>query len=88
MSGTRTISPALFTTVFATGVRSQWLHGYFIWVVLVILALIGWVVVNWFVDDIEGEGSKADIIVEQFSSEGENDGANGTNGKGNGNTQS
>ena len=39
-------------------------------------------------DDIEGEGSKADIIVEQFSSEGENDGANGTNGKGNGNTQS
>lgn len=40
VSGIRAVSPALFTSLFAVGVRTQWVWGYFIWVVLAVIALI------------------------------------------------
>ncbi|RYC65184.1 hypothetical protein CHU98_g1067 [Xylaria longipes] len=38
-SGLRSFSPALFASLFAVGARNQFLHGYFVWVILFILAL-------------------------------------------------
>lgn len=39
VSGLRSFSPALFASLFAVGVGNQFLSGYFIWVIMVILAL-------------------------------------------------
>ncbi|RAH49754.1 MFS transporter [Aspergillus brunneoviolaceus CBS 621.78] len=39
VSGLRAFNPALFTTLFALGARSQWLGGYAIWGLMVVLAL-------------------------------------------------
>lgn len=36
----RSIGPALFTSIFAIGVRSQIIWGYLVWVVLIGVALI------------------------------------------------
>ncbi|KAK1768433.1 MFS general substrate transporter [Phialemonium atrogriseum] len=38
VSGTRAFSPALFTSLFAIGARTQWLWGYSIWVVMTLVA--------------------------------------------------
>ncbi|KAJ9143611.1 MFS general substrate transporter [Coniochaeta hoffmannii] len=38
VSGIRSFSPALFTSLFAVGARTQWLSGYAIWVLLTVLA--------------------------------------------------
>ncbi|KAI1171077.1 major facilitator superfamily transporter [Nemania sp. FL0916] len=38
-SGLRSFSPALFASLFAVGAGSQFFYGYFVWVILVILAL-------------------------------------------------
>ncbi|KAI0546163.1 major facilitator superfamily transporter [Xylaria curta] len=38
VSGLRSFSPALFASLFAVGVRNQYLSGYFVWVILFILA--------------------------------------------------
>ncbi|KAI0453523.1 major facilitator superfamily transporter [Xylaria acuta] len=38
-SGLRSFSPALFASLFAVGARNQFLYGYFVWVILLILAL-------------------------------------------------
>jgi hypothetical protein len=38
-SALRMIAPALFSSIFATGVRTQFLNGYLVWVVLVLLSL-------------------------------------------------
>lgn len=66
------------------------------WLILIILAVAGLLVVKFGVEDIEGEGSKSDVIVEHFSNEPayedaienengiQNGAVNGT-GKGNGN---
>jgi hypothetical protein len=37
-SGMRSFSPALFTSLFAIGARTQWLSGYAIWVLMTVLA--------------------------------------------------
>ncbi|KAI0189003.1 major facilitator superfamily domain-containing protein [Xylaria flabelliformis] len=39
VSGLRSFSPALFASLFAVGVRNQYLSGYFVWVILFILAV-------------------------------------------------
>jgi len=39
VSGLRAVSPALFSSLYAWGARTQWLAGYAIWVLLVALAL-------------------------------------------------
>ncbi|KAK8101876.1 permease of the major facilitator superfamily [Apiospora kogelbergensis] len=38
LSGLRAFTPALFTSIFAVGANSQFLGGYFVWVLLVLLA--------------------------------------------------
>ena len=38
-SALRSFAPAMFTTLFALGARTQWLWGYAIWVLMVVLAL-------------------------------------------------
>jgi hypothetical protein len=38
-SGLRSFSPALFASLFAVGVGNQFFFGYFIWVIMVVLAL-------------------------------------------------
>ncbi|KAI3318771.1 MFS general substrate transporter [Xylariaceae sp. AK1471] len=38
-SGLRSFSPALFSSLFAVGARNQFFFGYFIWVIVVVLAL-------------------------------------------------
>ncbi|KAI1494056.1 major facilitator superfamily transporter [Biscogniauxia mediterranea] len=38
-SALRSFSPALFTSLFAVGVGRQWLWGYFVWAILIALAL-------------------------------------------------
>jgi hypothetical protein len=39
-SALRAIAPALFTTLFAVGVRDQILRGYFVWLLMAIIAVI------------------------------------------------
>ncbi|KAK1781218.1 MFS general substrate transporter [Copromyces sp. CBS 386.78] len=39
VSGVRSFSPALFASLFAISARTQWLWGYAIWVLMVLLAL-------------------------------------------------
>ncbi|ETN39537.1 uncharacterized protein HMPREF1541_05763 [Cyphellophora europaea CBS 101466] len=39
VSGIRSFSPALFTSIFAVGVEHQIVYGYLIWIVLAVLAL-------------------------------------------------
>lgn len=38
-SGLRAVAPALFASLFATGVKEQIFKGYLAWVILVILAI-------------------------------------------------
>lgn len=43
----RSFAPALFTSLFALGARTQWLWGYAIWVVMVLMALWFTVASRW-----------------------------------------
>lgn len=55
----RSFAPALFTTLFAIGARTQWLKGYAIWVLMVLMAL-GFTVMTRFMP----EKSKGKTAVE------------------------
>lgn len=50
VSGVRSFSPALFASLFAISARTQWLWGYAIWVLMVLLAL-GYTVVSRYMPD-------------------------------------
>lgn len=50
VAGTRSFSPALFTSLFAIGARTQWLSGYAIWVLMVALAA-GFTVLSRYLPD-------------------------------------
>jgi hypothetical protein len=53
-SGTRAFTPALLSSVFATGVREHILWGQFVWVVLIALALIYGLSLIWLPAKVEG----------------------------------
>lgn len=55
----RTIGPALFTSIFAAGARTQFLSGYLVWAILVPLAALGSVAVRYLPEKAEGK-MKAD----------------------------
>ncbi|KAG0645782.1 Efflux pump azaK [Hyphodiscus hymeniophilus] len=55
ISGIRSFAPALFSSIFATGVRMRILDGLFIWVILVILALTYTVAIRWLPERAEGK---------------------------------
>lgn len=50
VAGIRAFSPALFTSLFAIGARTQWLSGYAIWVLMVALAA-GFTVLSRYLPD-------------------------------------
>ncbi|KAK0733987.1 major facilitator superfamily domain-containing protein [Lasiosphaeria miniovina] len=50
VSGVRAFCPALFTTLFAIGARTQWLWGYAIWVLMTLMAVL-FAVVCWYLPD-------------------------------------
>ncbi|KAE8449021.1 hypothetical protein EG329_008609 [Mollisiaceae sp. DMI_Dod_QoI] len=60
VSGIRTIGPALFTSIFAAGARSQFMNGYLIWVVLILVALPGTIGIRWLPAKAEGMVSEDD----------------------------
>jgi len=47
ISGIRAVAPGLFSSIFATGVRTQLMDGHLIWAVLILLALGLIVAVRW-----------------------------------------
>jgi hypothetical protein len=57
-SGIRTVGPAAFTSLFAVGAKTQFLNGYFIWVVLVAMALLGLIPLAYLPEKAEGKLKK------------------------------
>ncbi|KAE9372585.1 MFS general substrate transporter [Stipitochalara longipes BDJ] len=51
----RTVGPALFTSLFATGANTQFLNGYLVWVVLVAIGVLGSVIVRYLPEKAEGK---------------------------------
>ncbi|KAK4465597.1 protein zinc induced facilitator-LIKE 1 [Cladorrhinum samala] len=52
VSGVRAFSPALFSSLFAVSVKTQWLWGYAIWVLMVIIAL-AFTIISRYMPDYE-----------------------------------
>jgi hypothetical protein len=57
-SAIRAVAPALFASIFATGVRLGWLDGHLVWVVLVLLGVGLGVAVQWLPEQAEGRVGK------------------------------
>ncbi|RDW57042.1 hypothetical protein BP6252_13914 [Coleophoma cylindrospora] len=55
ISGIRAFSPAVFTSIFAAGIRDQILGGYLVWFVVTILAIVLAVAVFWLPKKAEGK---------------------------------
>ncbi|KAH7333213.1 major facilitator superfamily domain-containing protein [Rhexocercosporidium sp. MPI-PUGE-AT-0058] len=55
VSAIRTVGPLAFTSIFAAGARSQFLNGYLVWVVLIVITLMGTVAMRWFPENAEGK---------------------------------
>jgi len=65
-SGIRAWTPALFTTLFALGVRNHILYGQFIWVIMVILSSALGISLYWLPKKAEGKYSlKRDVDAEE-----------------------
>lgn len=60
VSGIRTIGPALFTSIFAAGVKKQILNGHLIWPVLIGIALMGPIGIRWLPKKAEGKIDDSD----------------------------
>lgn len=58
VSGIRAVGPALFASIFATGVKKQIFGGYLIWVVLVALTIGYNVAMRWLPAKAEGRLKK------------------------------
>jgi membrane protein implicated in regulation of membrane protease activity len=54
-SGIRAWSPALFTTLFAIGVRNHILYGQLIWVIVIIIASVLAISLYWLPEKVEGK---------------------------------
>ncbi|CAG8979685.1 hypothetical protein HYALB_00003916 [Hymenoscyphus albidus] len=63
-SGIRTIGPAIFTSLFAVGARTQFLNGYLVWVILILVALLGIVGMRYFPEEAEGRVKKQAVVEE------------------------
>lgn len=55
VSAIRAFAPALFSSIFATGVRLDFLDGYLVWLILVTLALGYTVAIRWLPEKAEGK---------------------------------
>ncbi|MCJ1225831.1 hypothetical protein MMC12_002480 [Toensbergia leucococca] len=54
-TGIRAIAPIVFTSIFATGTRTQILSGYLVWLILVLLALVTIAAIRWLPKKAEGK---------------------------------
>lgn len=61
VSAIRAVTPALATSIFAAGIRTQILDGYLAWLVLILLALAFAVAVSWLPTKAEGKLKKQEI---------------------------
>jgi hypothetical protein len=59
VAGIRAVAPALFASLFATGVKTQILDGYLIWLVMLIMTLILFVAIRFLPDKAEGKVVKS-----------------------------
>lgn len=57
-SGVRAVSPALFSAIFATGVRLGWIDGHLVWIVLILIASGLSVTAQWLPRKAEGRIKK------------------------------
>ncbi|TVY87934.1 Efflux pump [Lachnellula willkommii] len=57
-SGIRTVGPAAFTSLFAAGAKTQFFHGYLVWVVLVLVGLLGLIPLAYLPEKAEGKLKK------------------------------
>ena len=55
VSGVRAVAPALFTSIFAIGVKLQWIDGHLVWVILILFAAATLVIVRWLPAKAEGK---------------------------------
>jgi len=58
VAGIRAVAPALFASLFATGVKTQILDGYLIWLVMLIMTLILFVTIRFLPAKAEGKIEK------------------------------
>lgn len=54
----RTVGPAAFTSIFAAGIKTQFLNGYLVWVVLVSVSLVGFIPLYYLPEKAEGRVKK------------------------------
>jgi hypothetical protein len=59
VAGIRAVAPALFASLFATGVKTQILDGYLIWLVMLIMTLILFVAIRFLSEKAEGKVVKS-----------------------------
>ena len=64
-SADRAVAPALFTSLFATGVKLGWLDGHLVWVLIVSLALLLNVAVRWLPEMAEGKPTPKNIDAQE-----------------------
>ncbi|GAB7359752.1 hypothetical protein MBLNU230_g6924t1 [Neophaeotheca triangularis] len=57
-SGVRAVAPALFTSIFAFGVKKGWIDGHLFWVVICVFSLAFLVVLRWLPAKAEGKVTK------------------------------
>jgi MFS family permease len=58
VSGTRAFTPGLFTSLFAIGLRKRILGGFFIWAILIVIALAFTLDCQWLPPNAEGKVAK------------------------------
>jgi MFS family permease len=71
VSGVRAFSPALFAGLFAFGARTQWLWGYAIWVLMVLVAL-GFTGLSWVMPDYQEMKRRRETEGARYTVGGEN----------------
>jgi hypothetical protein len=54
-SGIRAVGPAIFTSIFAAGARTQFMNGHLVWVIIIIVAVIGSYTLRWLPEKAEGK---------------------------------
>lgn len=55
VSGIRAVAPALFASLFATGVKNQIMGGLFVWPILVVMALVLLPAIRYLPEKAEGK---------------------------------
>jgi hypothetical protein len=65
VAGIRAIAPALFASLFATGVNTQVLGGYLAWVILTVLAVGYIVALRWLPASVEDKPQEPNAVSDE-----------------------